>query len=208
MAIHSKLFLAALLFGSMATPALAGSFYASVSPPPPDDLDSYWALDVGQSKIKDNCAASLASGLSGCKDTASLYRVGYGYQISPMWGMEISYGAYGKASKGTSGSQPVNDWQIKGLQLSGLVTFPIAYGFSLTGKLGLAQTDIKLSGTSYGTKSLNASSTKLAYGIGAQYDFTKRVSARAQYENLGEVGDSSTGIHTVTLLTGGIVYKF
>jgi OOP family OmpA-OmpF porin len=76
----------------------------------------------------------------------------------------------------------------------------------LIGKLGIARTEIKLSG---GVANVNATRTSLAYGIGAQYDFTKSVAVRAQYEGLGTVGDANTtGTTKVTLLSAGVVLKF
>ncbi len=122
-----------------------------------------------------------------------------------MFGVEASYGAYDNASAGTVFGSSV-DWQISGLQLSGIGTFPIADAFSLLLKLGIARTDIKLSGVGV---SVDSVSTNLAYGVGAQYDFTKNISARFQYENLGDVGDSNTtGVYKVALRSAGVVFKF
>ncbi len=189
MKINSKVLAAAVLFGATVSPAVADNLYV--------------ALDVGQSTSKDACTG-LPAGVSGCKDSASLVRVAGGYQFTPMWGAEVSYGDYGKASAGTGLGLSV-DYQLSGLQISGTGTFPIGAGFSLIGKLGIAQTDLKLSG---GGTSISATSTNLAIGVGAQYDFTKNISARAQYEDLGNVGDDNTGKSKVTLLSAGVVFKF
>ncbi len=189
MTINSKVLAVAVIFGGTVSPAMADSLYA--------------ALDVGQSMGKDICTG-LPAGVSGCKDSASLIRVAGGYQFTPMWGAEVSYGDYGKASAGTGFGLSV-DWHLSGLQISGTGTFPIASGFSLIGKLGIAQTDLKLSG---GGTSISATSTKLAIGIGAQYDFTNNISARGQYEDLGNVGDDNTGKSKLTLLSAGVVFKF
>jgi OOP family OmpA-OmpF porin len=190
MVISSKVFAAVLIFGATVSPAMADGFYG--------------ALDLGQAKAKDACTG-LPAGVSGCKDTATLYRVAGGYQFAPMWGAEVSYGAYDNASAGT-GLGLTADWQLSSLQLSGIGTFPIADGFSLLGKLGISRTEIKLSG---GGTSVSATTTKLAYGIGAQYDFTKSIAARAQYEDLGTVGDNNTtGTSKVMLLSAGVVFKF
>jgi OOP family OmpA-OmpF porin len=190
MVINYKVYGAVLIFGMAVSPAMADSFYG--------------AFDVGQTTAKDACTG-LPAGVSGCKDTATLFRIAGGYQFAPMWGAEVSYGDYGKASAGTLGSLSV-DWQLSGLEVSGTGTFPLGNAFSLIGKLGIAQTKIELTG---GGASVSATSTKLAYGIGAQYDFTKNISVRAQYEDLGTVGDeNTTGTSKVTLLSAGIVLKF
>lgn len=197
---------ALFFFTAFATPAFA------------TDNGFYGALDVGQTKAGDACSTSgLPAGttVTGCKDTATLYRIAGGYQFAPMWGTEISYGDYGKATLGTVNNFPgvgtfTGDWKLSGLQVSGTGTFPLGNAFSLIGKLGIARTDLKLTGTGGGASvSLSATSTKLAYGIGAQYDFTKSIAVRAQYEGLGTVGDTNTtGTAKVSLLSAGIVFKF
>lgn len=187
---NSKVFAMALIFGATVSPALADGFYG--------------ALDFGQAKAKDACTG-LPAGTTGCKDTAPVYRIAGGYQFAPMWGAEVSYAGYGKESAGTLGALSV-DWQLSGLQVSGTGTFPLGNDFSLIGKLGLARTEIKLTG---GGASVSSTNTKFAYGIGAQYDFTKSVAVRAQYEDLGTVGDTNTtGTSKVTLLSAGVVLKF
>jgi OOP family OmpA-OmpF porin len=195
-----KIAIAVLLSAFIATPAMAESFYG--------------ALDVGQTKAGDACNITglpAGSTVAGCKDTATMYRIAGGYQFAPMWGAEVSYADYGKATIGTVtvpgfGTVAAGDWHLSGLQVSGTGTFPLGDAFSLIGKLGIARTDIKLSG---GGASVSATITKLAYGIGAQYDFTKSFAARAQYENLGTVGDANTtGTAKVTLLSAGVVFKF
>jgi OOP family OmpA-OmpF porin len=190
MLINSKVLAAALIFGAAVSPAMADGYYG--------------ALDLGQAKAKDACTG-LPAGVTGCKDTATLYRIAGGYQFVPMWGAEVSYAAYGKESAGTLGALS-EDWQLSSFQVSGTGTFPLGNAFSLIGKLGIARTEIKLSG---GVANVNATRTILAYGIGAQYDFTKSVAVRAQYEGLGTVGDANTtGTTKVTLLSAGVVLKF
>lgn len=188
MLINPKVLALALIFGAAVSPAMADSFYG--------------ALDVGQSAVKDACAG-LPAGVNGCNDTATLYRVSGGYQFTPKWGAEVSYADYGKASAGMLLGSTV-DWQVSGFQLSGTGTFPVRDAFSLLAKLGVARTDLKLSGG----VSASATSTKLAFGIGAQYDFTKNISGRVQYEDFGLVGDNNTGTSKVTLLSAGVVYRF
>ena len=183
--------------------ALALLFSAAVSPVMAENL--YGAIDIGQTTGKDICAGN-PPGVSGCEDTATLYRFAVGYQFSPMWGAEASYANYGKASIGSylglSG-----DWEATGLQVSGTGTFPIAEKFSIIGKLGIASTDLKV--TTNIPSSDSATTTKLAYGIGVQYDFTEKVSGRAQYEDIGTVGDdATTGTTKATLLSAGVVFKF
>jgi len=186
-----KIALAVLLSAVVAAPAMAENLYG--------------AIDIGQTTGKDVCTGN-PPGVSGCEDTATLYRFAVGYQFSPMWGAEASYANYGKASIGSLGGLS-GDWEATGLQISGTGTFPIGAKFSIIGKLGIASTDLKV--TTNIPSSDSATTTKLAYGIGVQYDFTEKVSGRAQYEDLGTVGDgATTGTTKATLLSAGVVLKF
>lgn len=188
MFINPKVIVVALIFGAAVSPAKADYFYG--------------ALDIGQSTVKDACTG-LPKGVNGCNDTDTLYRVAGGYQYTPEWGAEVSYADYGKAGAGMLLGATV-DWQVSGFQLSGTGTFPAGDAIFFLAKLGVARLKLNLSG---GT-SATATSTKLAFGIGAQYDITRNISARAQYEYLGIVGDNNTGTSTVTLLSVGAVQKF
>lgn len=171
---------AALVYTIAITPAMAEGFYA--------------ALDVGQTNAKDTCSA----GTSGCEDTATAMRAAGGYQFTPMWGMEVSYATYGKANLGGTNG----DWKTNGVQASGIGTFPVSAVISLLGKVGVARIEHQIDGTT-------STKTNLAYGIGAQYDFTKGIAFRAQYERLGNIGDSNTAVQAkASLLSVGALYRF
>jgi len=190
--------LAAILLGVGAFPAMAEVPYV--------------ALDFGQSRVKDVCADN-PPGVTGCKDSARMFRLGVGSEITPAWSAEFSYGNYGKASAGTM-IDPffgtiTADWEISGIQISGIGKLPLSNNFFLTGKIGFARTDITVSGSVLGINvSTSVSSTNLAYGVGMQYDFSGKISARAQYEDLGNVGDSNITPSKVTLLSAGLSFRF
>ena len=179
MKVLKKICAATLVYGLAITPAMAEGIYA--------------ALDVGQTNAKDTC-----SGSSGCSDTATAIRVAGGYQFTPMWGAEVSYATYGKASLGSSHG----DWKTSGVQASGIGTFPVGETISLLGKVGVARIEHQVNGAS-------STKTNLAYGIGAQYDFTKGIAFRVLYERLGKIGDSNTAVQAkASLLSVGALYRF
>jgi opacity protein-like surface antigen len=194
-----KISAVSLILAAAVSPAMADSFLEQ--PGPGQNLDNYFALDAGKTSATDLCSG-MPSGTSGCKDTAVLYRAAIGSQITPMWGIEVSYGDLGHASAGKLGSVSV-DWQIHAIQVSGTGIFPVSDAFLLIGKLGIARPDLKLTG---GGNSINETNTNLAFGVGAQYDFTKSFAMRVQYEDLGTVGNTNTtGTAKVKLLSAGIV---
>ncbi len=194
MKINSKFLLAILISGAAISPAMAGDFYA--------------ALDIGQSKGHDICTNNPA-GVTGCQDTSTLYRIAGGYQLTPMWGAEASYADYGGSNIGT-GFSTTGNWRANGFQVSGTGTFPVGNMFSIIGKLGIATTDFKMSASGLGASvGMNETTTKLAFGIGAKYDFTNNIAIRVQYEDLGTIGNTTTiGTTKFTILSAGLVYKF
>jgi opacity protein-like surface antigen len=174
------------------------------------DEGFYVALDAGQSRAKDACTG-IPAGFS-CKNTGTAIRLGGGYQFSNNVGVELSYGDYGsnKAS-GTVGGVPISaSLKATGLEAALVGSLPLSPSFSLTGKLGIANTKIKGQGAGGGfTVSASATSTTGSYGIGMRYDLSKAMALRAQYEDLGKIGDAATtGKSKISLLTAGLVFSF
>lgn len=94
-----------------------------------------------------------------------------GYQIDKMFAAELNYSKYNEFASS--------------IGVFGSATFPLtlkgAPPFSLYGKLGVVRTTVEVPPVCiFGicTQSLTSSSTDLAFGGGAQYDFNKRFSAR------------------------------
>jgi opacity protein-like surface antigen len=187
-----KVFAATLMLAMAASTAIAGDFYG--------------AFDVGQTTAHSICSA-LPGNMNGCTDTASIMRIAGGYQITPRFGMEIGYGSYGTA-KLAAGFSTSAEWQMIGLQLSGTITDPIAAGFSSIFKIGLASTELKLSGSALNVGSYKTTKTQFSWGLGIKYDFSQEIAVRAQYDELGNVGDNNTGSYKTTLLSIGMVYQF
>lgn len=183
-----KKILSIVLLSALSTTAMAEGLYA--------------AVDVGQSTAKDACAG-VGVGVS-CNESGTAFRFGGGYQINPNLGVEATYGILGSA-KASAGSNSA-EVKPKTLQLSATGTFPVGNEISVIGKLGIARTSADFTATGFASQS--TTSTKLAYGFGAQYDLSKNMSVRAQYESLGEIADPITGTYKVSLFSAGVVMKF
>ncbi len=182
-----------LVFCTAVTPTLADGFYG--------------AIDLGQATGKDLCTGASTFGVTGCQDTSTLNRIGVGYQFAPMWGTEVNLGSGLRSTLGSLGGYEVAGWRLALLlQVSATGTFPISDAFALTGKVGIANIKLKILP---GANDITATTTKPAFGIGAQYFFTKSFGVRAQYEDLGTAGDANTtGTSKFTLLSAGIVFRF
>ena len=189
---------AALLQGLTATLAMAGNFYG--------------AVDIGGVEAPDAC-----NGLPGftCTNSEVAYRIATGYQFDPTWGIEISYGDLGKSKLSGVASGVVTNEETRISAAQAVVTgaYWVSQSLSLIGKFGIGTTVVKQSGTSaeagfVASSTANATSTRLTYGIGAQYAVTQALSVRAQYESLGNVGNDATGTAKIALISMGVVTKF
>lgn len=179
----TKIIALALLYGMALPQAMAEGFYG--------------AVDLAQTNEGDACNSGF---VGSCNGTSTALRVGGGYQFVPMWSAEVSYADYGNANTGGT----AGEWQASGLEASGIGTFPVWKDISVIGKVGLARTDLKLTNTSR-----SSTTTNLAFGVGVQYEFSKAIAFRAQYENLGTVGDANmTGTTQLTLLSAGVLFRF
>lgn len=171
----------------------------------------YGAIDIGQSNAKDACTG-MPAGVS-CKDTDTAIRGSLGYQVNPGLGVEASYGNYG-AAKAVLGVPVSVKVAGSGWQVSAVGSLPIELRtgefLTLTGKLGVAVTKAEASGTALGmTVALgNANTTTIAYGIGVRYNISRSMALRAQYENLGTIGNDTIGKSNLELLTIGAIFGF
>lgn len=174
------------------------------------DSGFYAALDVGQSKTKDACTG-LPAGFA-CKNTATAFRVGGGYQINNNFGVEIGYGDYGSnnASGVVLGVPVTVTMKASGLQAAVVGSLPLSESFALTGKLGVANTKVEGSGAVGGfVVNTSATSTTGIFGIGVRYNISKSVALRAQYEDFGKVGDAATtGKSNLSMLSLGVTFGF
>jgi OmpA-OmpF porin, OOP family len=84
--------------------------------------------------------------------------------------------------------------EVTALELVALGMFPVMDKLSVIGKLGFANVEVD---TSAGSDDR----TELTYGVGVQYDFTRNLGARAQWQRYDTDNE-------VDLLSVGIVYRF
>jgi hypothetical protein len=148
----------------------------------------------------------------------------YGYHFNPVWGMEISYGNFGKAKEtgtlpstppGVPGSGPIPytwSWDAIGWEVAGTGTLHMGNSYSLIGKLGVIRANIgnEIMVTTSTNEAWHSvthdATTKISSSIGAQYDFNRDYAFRFQYEYFGKIG-STTQIK-VSSASACMVLKF
>jgi len=165
MHIQKKVLVTALLAGFAAVPTLAMAQAKGNA-----DLGFYAGASVGQSK-------SDCGGGGSCDDKDTAYRIFGGYKFHPNIAVEGGYSPLGETSGGNVTAE-ANAWDLVGLGI-----FPLGNNFSIFGKLGFYNAEIKLSGAASGKKT----TTDLTYGIGGQYDFNRNLGLRLELQRYSGV---------------------
>jgi OOP family OmpA-OmpF porin len=175
----NRIIVAALLSSVFAAPAFA------------DGTGFYGALDVN--------TWSLSNVNTNENEPSTGFRLAGGYHFTPNWGAEFGYTESGN---GVSFGQ---NYIVESTQFAATGTYPISEQFDVFGKLGYAMNKITGDATS-GCSS--CSKNDLLYGIGAQYNFNKKIGLRLQYEEIGQLTDTGTSSPEATNYSLGAVYNF
>lgn len=148
----------------------------------------YVGGDIGQSKFKDAC-----NGFSSCDDTDTAWGLFAGYQFNRNLGAEIGYHDLGNVST-SSGDISAKAWEIDAVG-----TLPLANQFSAYGKLGGYHGRFNGAG-------LDNKSDDWTWGAGVQWDLTRNVGLRGefqQYRNFGANDGPNANVVRV-----GALYRF
>lgn len=167
--------------------------------------------DSGQSSLDNALTSAGASGFSSNLDTPTLYKLEAGYQFDRNWALEGGYLGSGKtnyvASGGNLSASATASGRLGGWNLTGVGILPFGNGFSLLGKLGVA--NMQESGTASGggySAATSGSKNDLTYGIGVKYDFSNAVFLRADLDSYSIGNSNASSRSTVGMIDIG--YKF
>lgn len=160
----------------------------------PSLSSAYVGANIGQSKFKDAC-----TGVSDCDNKDTAFKLFGGYQFTPNIAAELGYTDLGKAKAGGE-SLEGTAWE-----LSAIGMWPLASQFSLLGRLGGYHGELKATG-------LGASDSKtkngLTWGLGAQYDLSRNVGLRAEWQRFNNMGGDNIVETHVDVLSLGALYRF
>lgn len=123
-------------------------------------------------------------------DTA--WKVFGGYQINPTFSAEVGYTNLGEVDV------PGGSAEATAFEFLGLAKFPLGNQFSIYGLAGLAMVEVDVSGP---LSSASDDSTELTYGIGGQFDFSRNMGVRLQWQRY----DTEEEVDVLSL---GVVIKF
>ncbi|HZE60969.1 MAG TPA: outer membrane beta-barrel protein [Burkholderiales bacterium] len=169
---------AAFTFGLLAA-VFASSAAAQGAP--------YVGAGFGQSKAKEWC--SNTGGIS-CDDRDTAWRAFGGYQFNRNFAAELGYTNLGKFTASVGGL--TDDAKVNVWDLSLLAAWPLMNQFSVYGRLGGYRANAKEETNFAGN--FEHSNTDLTYGLGAQYDFTRNLGMRVEWQRYAKVGGGDVAL--------------
>jgi OmpA-OmpF porin, OOP family len=141
---------------------------------------AYVGASIGQSKFEVDC-----EGIATCDEKDNGFRIFAGYQFNRSVAAELGFASLGKAHFGDVGGSA--DLKADAWDLSAIGSLPVG-PVSLFGRLGLYRATAKFSGDVRGDET----SMGLTWGLGAQYDFTRNLGVRAEWQRYNGV-EATTG---------------
>lgn len=185
---------------ALSTPATAGFFDFTLAP--------YVGASLGMA-TQDTCVAGIPTAGTTCDDSDTAWKIYGGMEMNEYISMEVGYADLGtfEYSGAKSGTREVN-----GMIMHMLGTYSPSPSFTLIASGGLNILNAEVNGTIAGASG-NVGDTDVAwsFGMGAQYNFTKALGLRMEWERYFEVGGTDvggTGEADIDLISAGVVYKF
>jgi OOP family OmpA-OmpF porin len=154
---------------------------------------SYFKVDVGQSKYKDDSPSENETAAS----------LAYGFAIDKNFGVEVGYINFGKL-KNFVEEEPSRTYQQQAFYLAGVGSYPLTDALSATGKLGIAvnRQEWKVSEPDL-IEAHTETKTRAMIGLGLAYNFTKEVAGTLEYQYFGKASEIK-----VSAITVGVKYGF
>lgn len=123
-----------------------------------DDEGAYVFITGGKSYLRNACQSDSLNWLAflgstgSCSESSPAFRAGFGYQYTPTWGLEVSYGSIGYAvQKGQVNFPPppidigtaYYSWQLRAVALAvqAVATLHMGDNLAVFGKVGLARVE-------------------------------------------------------------------
>lgn len=192
-----------------------------------DDSKAGWYVgaNVGQSdahvdkeQLDDIWARQGANASTSFDDKDLAYSLNGGYRFNKFFALEGSYIDFGRFDYRSRVSSPASDtvtghYAADGWTLAGVGILPLEHGFSLYGKAGLIDSNVKLSAHSQeGNVSLQGDSHRdinPMLGLGVGYDLTRNVEGTLEWNRFINVGSTDgTARADLNLVAVGLHYNF
>lgn len=194
--------LLALAIASAST--VAWGNYVGLLKPPPSGL----APEVGFHAF----ASPAVLGLSPSLAADSGYRLKLGYQPSRYFSVEGEYVDYGRNGPNpfASPASLAQGFSGTGFAVDTVASLPLWNKFSLYGRFGAFRGDTRPALAPYSSSLLvdTSRATRLRYGLGLGYDFTKALGIRAEFERYSPLGQGLPTEAESDLFSVGLKWRF
>ena len=183
----------------------------------------YGGLDLGRSsqhlgagQIDGALSQQGLASSSTMDDRAATWGLFGGYQFNPYFAVEGGYVDLGKFDYSSTVSSPAADtvtghFGVHGVDAAAVGLLPFGEQWAVYGKAGVLYAKSKLDASSTGAVAVNSVEhwdTSPLLGAGVNYDLTKKVALRAEYDRYFKVGESSVGKGDIDAFTARVVYRF
>ena len=185
----------------------------------------YGGLDLGRSsqhlgggQIDGALGQQGLTSSSSMDDHATTWGLFGGYQFNPYFAVEGGYVNLGKFDYSSTVSSPAADtvnghFGVQGVDAAagGLLPFGDRQQWAAYGKAGLLYAKSTLDASSTGAVAVNSVDhwdTSPLLGAGINYDLTRKVALRAEYDRYFKVGEASVGKGDIDAFTARVVYHF
>ena len=168
----------------------------------------YVGASIGKAEAKDVCTGVNSISGATCDDKDTTWKIFGGYQFNRNFALEIGYSDGGEVKASAFGVNASIEASV--FELVGVGTLPLGNNFSLYGKIGLYRADTEATATA-GALSVREeeSNTDLTFGIGAQFDLSKRFAIRAEWQRYQDVdGGDTIGEGDVDVISIGALFRF
>ncbi len=180
---------------SFSVPATAGFFDLTLAP--------FAGASVGQASFDISCPTGLS-----CDEKDTAYKIYGGLEVNEYISMEVGYVNLGEAEVTDTTSSTAS---AHGMMMQIVGTYALNPSVTLIARGGMNVLNYEIDGPLAGTPNNNEGDTDVAWslGLGAQYNLTKSMGLRMEWERYFKVGDAdTTGESDIDLITAGIVFKF
>jgi hypothetical protein len=156
-------------------------------------------------------SSSPANGLLAASSIENGYQLKLGYKYSRYFAVEGQINDFTR--QGDPFANPANlasGFRSSGFGVDTIATLPV-WRFSFYGRLGAYRGDGRNPFSTYSTSLLTdtaARGTRVVYGLGMRYDFTKALGIHAELERYSPLGSSFSAETDSDLLSVGVKWRF
>jgi OmpA-OmpF porin, OOP family len=184
----------------------------------------YLGAGIGATKAK--FGDGFASGIAGIEENKDESDKGgklfAGVQFNRWFALELAYADLGRFSYdyNAAGANVSTEYRVKAWNLSGQLGLPFSNRFSVLvrGGAGRMKAERETTAASGGLDAVltaagvpisgSKSRTNLSWGFGAEYDFSRALGLRLDYDNYGRVGDGSVGRARIGMYSLNAIVRF